>query len=30
MAVQGREFTPEMVEFVTRLKSYFDAEKKAG
>lgn len=30
MSFQGREFTPEMVEFVVRLKRYFDKEKEAG
>ena len=30
MGFQGKEFTPEMLEFVINLKHYFDAEKLAG
>lgn len=30
MALRGKEFSREMVEFVVNLKQYFDAEKKAG
>jgi transposase len=30
MAARGREFTPEMTECITRLKCYFDEERKAG
>lgn len=30
MSFQGREFTPEMVEFVVRVKGYFDEERRTG
>ena len=30
MAISGKEFTPEMVEFVVSLKQHFDLERKAG
>ena len=30
MANSGKEFTPEMVEFVVRLKQHFDLERKTG
>ena len=30
MAISGKEFTPEMVEFVVSLKQHFDLERKTG